>query len=211
MVRVKRGQWPPHGLDFTVNGSSFHCPYYLMDGIYPCYSLLVSPHPNRTTPQERTFNRLQEAICKDVERSHAVLTARFQMALRPARSTHVSTLIRTAKAIAILHNITTEQRRSGYVSRSRSGFGEGDMAAGAADDATDGVDGVDRPRRPPVGGGGAPSATAAAPAARRRSGRGGGTDGTPSAPSTYASGGGARRLGVAPGRAPPSATRRRLR
>lgn len=136
MVRVKRGQWPPHGLDFTVNGSSFHCPYYLMDGIYPCYSLLVSPHPNRTTPQERTFNRLQEAICKDVERSHAVLTARFQMALRPARSTHVSTLIRTAKAIAILHNITTEQRRSGYVSRSRSGFGEGDMAAGAADDAT---------------------------------------------------------------------------
>lgn len=107
MVRVSRRQWPPHGLDFTMNGSSFHCPYYLVDGIYPRYSLLVSPHPNPTTPQEGTFNRLQEAIRKDVECLYPVLTARFQIALRPARSTHVSTLIRTAKAIAILHNMKT--------------------------------------------------------------------------------------------------------
>lgn len=51
MVKMNRGQWPPRGLDFTVNGASFHCPYYLVDGIYPRYSLLVSPHPNLTTPQ----------------------------------------------------------------------------------------------------------------------------------------------------------------
>lgn len=119
MVKVNRGQWPPPGLRFTVNGSSFRTPYYLVDGIYPRYSFLVSPHANPRTPEERASNRLQEALRKDVERLYAVLTSRFHIALYPARYAHVSTLIRTAKAVAILHNMVTELRRDGYVSQFR--------------------------------------------------------------------------------------------
>lgn len=129
MIKVNRGEWPPRGLQFTMNGSSFQCPYYLVDGIYPRHSLLVSPHLNPSTPRERTFNRLRDALRRDVERLYAILTSRFQIALRPTRSIHVSTLVRTAKAIAILHNMITEQRRNGYVSRSRPGHGGGGARA----------------------------------------------------------------------------------
>lgn len=68
MVKANHGEWPPRGLQFTVNDSSFHCPYYLVDGIGPRFWLLVSPHPKPSAPRERTLNRLQDALRKDVER-----------------------------------------------------------------------------------------------------------------------------------------------
>jgi len=59
--------------------------YFLVDGIYPRFAFFASPFPNPTTEVEMTFNRLQEALRKDVERLYAVLTARFHVALHPAR------------------------------------------------------------------------------------------------------------------------------
>lgn len=98
MIKVNRGEWPSRGLIFTVNSATFHCPYYILDGIYPRYSLLVSRHANPTTPQERTFNRLQGALRKNVEGLYTVLKARFQASLLPARTSYVCTLLGTAKA-----------------------------------------------------------------------------------------------------------------
>lgn len=115
MRKVTQGVWPPRGLSFFVGGTLFRMPYYLVDGIYPRYALLVSPHALPANDQERTFNRLQEALRKDVERLYAVLTARFHVALYPARSMSVSYLVCIAKAIAILHNMVTAERRDRYV------------------------------------------------------------------------------------------------
>lgn len=125
MVKVSQGDWPPRDLAYTVNGEEMHLPYYLVDGIYPRYAFFVSPHPMPTTPQQKAFNRVQEGIRKDVERLYAVLTARFHVALHPARAYSVPSLICTAKAITVLHNMVTEHRREGYVSRTRSGYDEG--------------------------------------------------------------------------------------
>lgn len=123
MVKVTKGDWPPPGLGYTVNGQHMDLPYYLVDGIYPRYAFFVAPYPTPSTPQEKAFNRLQEGVRKDVERLYAVLTARFHVALYPSRAYSVPSLICTAKAIALLHNMVTELRRESYVSRSRLEIG----------------------------------------------------------------------------------------
>jgi len=61
-----------------------------VDGIYPRFAFFVSPFPDPTTEVEVTFNRLEEALRKDVERLYAVLTARFHVALHPAKYSTVA-------------------------------------------------------------------------------------------------------------------------
>jgi len=118
-LSVTGGEWPPRTFSYKANGTTRTLLYYLVDGIYPPFAFFVSPFPDITTEVETTFNRLQEALRKDVERLYAVLTARFHIALHPARHVTVESMVTVAKAVAILHNMVTEKRRNGYVSRTR--------------------------------------------------------------------------------------------
>jgi len=70
---VTGGRWPPRGAAFPINGRRRTLPYYLVDGIYPRYGLLMSPHPEPSTEEQMTFNHFQEAIRKDVERLFGIL------------------------------------------------------------------------------------------------------------------------------------------
>jgi len=67
-LRVTNGEWPPRIYSFTANGPTRTLLYYLVDGIYHQFAFLVSPFPNPTTEVELTFNRLQDALRKDVAR-----------------------------------------------------------------------------------------------------------------------------------------------
>lgn len=125
MTKVTQGRWPPSGLSFSVHVLRFRMPYYLVDGIYPRYAFLMSPRAEPSIDQDRAFHRLQEAFRKDVERLYAVLTRRFNITLYLARDRSVSSLICTAKAVAMFHNMATEQRRHTYMSRSRPWYGKG--------------------------------------------------------------------------------------
>ena len=127
-LSVTNGEWPPRTFSYTANGTTRTLLYYLVDGIYPRFAFFVSPFPNPTTEVEVTFNRLQEALRKDVERLYAVLTARFHVALHPAKYSTVEQMVTVTKAVAILHNMVTEKRRDGYVSRTR--MAAGGQAAG---------------------------------------------------------------------------------
>jgi len=93
-----------------------------------------------------------------VERFYAVLTAKVPFALHPAKYASVAQMVTDTKAVAMLNNMNTEQRRDGHVSRTR-------MAAGtkAAGDAT--------------GGGAGGGAHGAAAAASGQAAGGGGTAG----------------------------------
>jgi len=102
---VPGGRWPPRGTAFNINGRTSTLPYYLVYGIYPRYAFLMSPHPNPSTEEQTTFNRLQEAIRKDMERLFGVLLKRFHVALHPGRYHSVSQLVTKYKAICILHNM----------------------------------------------------------------------------------------------------------
>jgi len=130
-------EWPPRTFSYTANGTTRTLLYYLFDGNYPPFACFVSSLPDPTTEVETTFNRLQEALRKDVEWLYAVLTARFHIALHPARHVAVESNVTVAKAVAILHNIVTEKRCDGYVSRTRMA-----AAAQAADGGSGGRDAV---------------------------------------------------------------------
>lgn len=55
-----------------------------------------------------------------MERLYGVITARFHIALHPARYGTVQQLTATARAIAILHNMVVEARRDGFTGLQRS-------------------------------------------------------------------------------------------
>jgi len=139
------GRWPPRNKPYTINGHTRTLPYYLVDGTYPRFSFLISPHPKPSTEEQSTFNRLQEAIRKDVERLFGVLVKRFHVALHPGRYRSVSQLVTTYKAICILHNMCVESRRSTFLSRRRREVGShGGTNCGVGGDAggvSDGGDG----------------------------------------------------------------------
>ena len=118
-LSVTEGEWPPRTFSYTANGTTRTLLYYLVDGIYPPFAFFVSPFSDSTTGVETTFNRLQEALRKDVERLYAVLTSRLHIALHPIRYANVESMVTVANAVAILHNMLTEKRRGRYVSRTR--------------------------------------------------------------------------------------------
>ena len=142
------GEWPPRTCSYTVNGTTRTLLYNLVNGNFPPFAFFVSPFPDPTTEVETTFNRLQEALRKDVERLYAVLSARYHIALHPARHVTVKTMVTVAKAVAILQNMVTEKRRDGYVSRTRmaaaaqlaaGGSGGGDAVGGGAEGVGNGA------------------------------------------------------------------------
>ena len=114
-LRTDNGR-PVH-FSYTANGTTRTLLYYLVDGIYPRLAFFVSPFPNPTTEVEVTLNRLQEVLRKDVERLYDVFTARFRVSLHPAKYSTVEHMVTVTKAMAMLHNMDTEKRRDGYVSR----------------------------------------------------------------------------------------------
>ena len=103
-----KGEWLPRTMFFTANGTTRTLLYHLVGGISRRFAFFVSPFPNPTTEVEVTFSRLQEAIRKDTERLCAVLTARFHVALHPARCSFVTQMVTVTNAVAILRrsNVT---------------------------------------------------------------------------------------------------------
>jgi len=130
---VITGKWPPRDFSFTVNGNTRTLLYYLVDGICPRFAFFVARYPNPQTLEQRTFNRLQEAVRKDVERLYGIFTAPFHVMLHPCRIWTVPQMVRTTQTVAILHNMVVEARRDGFLSRSRSSQYGAD-AAGVADE-----------------------------------------------------------------------------
>jgi len=139
---VTGGRWPPRGRPFTINCRTRTLPYYLVDGIYPRYAFLLSPQPTPSTEELTTFNRLHEAIRKDVDRLFGVLMKRFHVALHPGRYRCVTHLVTTYKAICILHIMCVESRRCNLLSRRRRAVGgDGGTNCGVGGDAGGGSDG----------------------------------------------------------------------
>jgi len=127
--------WPPRTITFTVNNRTRTMSYYLADGIYPRYASFATPYPNADTLKKRTYNRLQEALRKDVERLFAVLTGRINALPHPARFTTAEKLRQAARAVTILHKIMVKRNRHGYVSLRRVAAGlYADVAIDGAND-----------------------------------------------------------------------------
>ncbi|XP_071704930.1 uncharacterized protein [Rutidosis leptorrhynchoides] len=58
---------------FEVNGHHYERGYYLGDGIYPDWAMLVKAPHNPTDEPRKKFKRFQECARKDIERAFGVL------------------------------------------------------------------------------------------------------------------------------------------
>ena len=133
-------------------------PYYLTDKAYHKCPVFLYCCANPTTRKQRVFNRLQEAVRKDVERLYGILASRFHMLLRPSRFTTVPQMVKAVKAMAILHNNIVVHRRGDLLENRRIS-----AAAAARNEDTEaeltGTGGCDPPGAPPgncgIGGRGA--------------------------------------------------------
>lgn len=124
-TNIMSRRWPPDRFPFTVNGRTRRVPCYLADGIYPKYPIFARPFAKPTDAAQRTYNRPQKALRKELERLYAVLTNRFNISLYPARFSNVQRIINTGKAIAIHRNMVMIHRRDGFISRRRQAAAAG--------------------------------------------------------------------------------------
>ncbi|XP_071729152.1 uncharacterized protein [Rutidosis leptorrhynchoides] len=103
---IKDGTAPPS--PFDVNGRHYERRYYLGDGIYPDWAMLVkAPHNSIDEPRKK-FKRFQERARKDIERAFGVLQGRFAMLKTPARSKDFNKIRRHMYACIVLHNMIQE-------------------------------------------------------------------------------------------------------
>ena len=58
---------------FTVNGTEYRYPYYLVDGIYPRYAMFVKTISHPTGEKRIRYAKAQEAARKDVERAFGII------------------------------------------------------------------------------------------------------------------------------------------
>jgi len=87
---IMNGIRPSKDLPYTVNGRTRMILYYITDKAYKKHPVFHSCYVKQVTRKQRIFNRLREAVRKDMERLYGVLTTRFHTLLRPSRFTTVS-------------------------------------------------------------------------------------------------------------------------
>ncbi|XP_071728110.1 uncharacterized protein [Rutidosis leptorrhynchoides] len=105
-LTIKNGTAPPSPVD--VNGHHYERGYYLGDGIYPDWVMLVKAPHNPTDEMRKKFKRFQESARKDIERAFGVLQGRFAMLKTPARSLDFDKNRRHMYCCIVLHNMIQE-------------------------------------------------------------------------------------------------------
>ena len=109
---IMAGRFPPP-LEYVVNGVTRRRGYYLADGIYNRWSVLVQGYRQPKSEQERLFTRLQEAKRKDVERAFGVLQGKWQILAHPCRLWYERQMGSIVRCCIVLHNMIIECNRKG--------------------------------------------------------------------------------------------------
>jgi hypothetical protein len=99
---------------YTINGTTRDWLYFLVDGIYPPYSIFINTFHHPQTEMEKYFARCQEACRKDIERAFGVLVQRFQILQRPIKNWYWHQIVDLMDVCIILHNMVVEARRENY-------------------------------------------------------------------------------------------------
>jgi Plant transposon protein len=97
-------------ISLNFNGNSRDWNYFLVDGIYPEWSIFVNTYSNPIEPKKRTFAKKQESTRKDIECAFGVLVQRFHVLQRPLRGWYQEDLVDIVHACVILHNMVVEER-----------------------------------------------------------------------------------------------------
>ena len=95
-------------VQFVVNGTEYNKGYYLGDGIYPEWAMIVKSFPRPSDPKRKKFKEMQEAARKDVERAFGVLQSRWAIIRGAARVWQIKIMSDIIYTCIILHNMIIE-------------------------------------------------------------------------------------------------------
>lgn len=74
-------QKPPYVIDGTIRDYL----YFLVDGIYPSWSIFMKTNSVPTSEEELKFSKRKEAVRKDIERCFGVLSGKYTILQKPMR------------------------------------------------------------------------------------------------------------------------------
>ena len=95
---------------YTINGNNRDWMYFLVDGIYPNWSIFVSSYSNKNTPKKTKFAGKQERVRKDIECAFGIIVQRFHILQRPLRLWYLEDIRDLVDCCVILHNMIVECR-----------------------------------------------------------------------------------------------------
>eukprot|EP00918_Siedleckia_nematoides_P027264 GHVU01058723.1.p1 GENE.GHVU01058723.1~~GHVU01058723.1.p1 ORF type:complete len:253 (+),score=24.00 GHVU01058723.1:687-1445(+) len=98
---------------YTVNGRNYSCPYLLVDGIYPPWTIFQKSISDPEGEKRKHYTTRQEATRKDVERCFGVLEARFNILSQPARTWDSEFMRKVWRCCVIVHNMVVEDEAGG--------------------------------------------------------------------------------------------------
>ncbi|XP_026447639.1 uncharacterized protein LOC113348114 [Papaver somniferum] len=95
--------------EFVVNGNMYHEGYYLADGIYPRYKVLVVAYKETTLSlKKKLFNTYQGSKRKGVERAFGTLKRKFAIMNNPCMYWKKSDMKSTMRGCMMMHNMVVE-------------------------------------------------------------------------------------------------------
>jgi hypothetical protein len=95
---------------YKLNGNVRDWAYFLVDGIYPEWSVFVKTYSNATDPKKKFFAMKQEQVRKDIECAFGIVVSRFHVLKRPLRGWYVEDLRAMIHSCTILHNMIVVER-----------------------------------------------------------------------------------------------------
>ena len=100
---------------YVINGTTRDYMYFLVDGIYPSWSIFAKTNPNPVTDEEKYYKRRHEYVRKDIERAFGILVKKFEILDKGFRVFDLQEIKNILSVCIILHNMTVEVRRSDFV------------------------------------------------------------------------------------------------
>ena len=95
---------------YVINGRQRDWNYFLVDGIYPEWSIFVTTFTKAIDQRKRRFAATQERVRKDIECAFGVLLQRFHILARPLRGWYLDDIVALLNCCIILHNMIVDDR-----------------------------------------------------------------------------------------------------
>jgi Plant transposon protein len=96
--------------EYKINDVLLDFMYFLVDGIYPPWSIFVNTIWSPETDNDKRFSKQQEGCRKDVKRVFAVLENKFQILHNSLRLHSIKSIDDILKCCIILHNMMIENK-----------------------------------------------------------------------------------------------------
>ncbi|GJT58490.1 ALP1-like protein [Tanacetum coccineum] len=108
---LKVGKAPE--VPFVANDVTYKWGYYLTDGIYPEWAVLMKSisQPGSNDVKRIRYKQAHEAARKDVERAFGVLKKKWAIVRTPARSRSLKRITHLMYTCIILHNMIRKEKR----------------------------------------------------------------------------------------------------